>query len=57
MSELAKVIGVWPSDGLHGRRKIYTDKREITAENVVEVVSKCLATHALNRNESQYLYD
>lgn len=57
MSELAKVIGVWPGDGLHGRRKIYTDKREITAENVVEVVSKCLATHALNRNEIQYLYD
>lgn len=57
MSEISKVIDVWPDNGLHGRRKIYTDKREITAANVVEVVSKALAVHAKNRVEIQYLYD
>lgn len=57
MSEISRTIDVWPSDGLHGRRKIYTDKREITAANVVEVVSKALAVHAVNRGEIQYLYD
>lgn len=57
MSELAKAIEMWPTNGLHGRRKIYTDKREITAENVVEVVSKCMSVHSANRSEIQYLYD
>lgn len=57
MSELAKAIEMWPTNGLHGRRKIYTDKREITAENVVEVVSKCMSVHSTNRSEIQYLYD
>ena len=57
MSELAKVVEMWPTDGLHGRRKIYTDKREITKDNVVEVVSRCMAVHSANRNEIQYLYD
>lgn len=57
MSELAKVIETWPTNGLHGRRKIYTDKREITEENVVEVVSKCMSVHSANRSEIQYLYD
>lgn len=57
MSELAKAIEMWPTNGLHGRRKIYTDKREITAENVVEVVSKCMSIHSVNRSEIQYLYD
>ena len=57
MSELAKAIEMWPTNGLHGRRKIYTDKREITEENVVEVVSKCMSVHSVNRSEIQYLYD
>lgn len=57
MSEIARAIEKWPNDGLHGRRKIYTDKREITAANVVEVVSKALAVHTVNRGEIQYLYD
>lgn len=57
MSKSAKVIDMWPCDGLHGRRKIYTNKREITAANVVEVLSECLAKHAVNRSEIQYLYD
>lgn len=57
MSELASVIDVWPTNGLHGRRKVYTNKREITEANVVEVVSECLKVHTKNRNEIKYLYD
>ena len=57
MNDTAKVISLWPTNGLHGRRKIYTDKQEITEANVVEVVSKALAVHAKNRAEIQYLYD
>lgn len=52
-----KVIDLWPNDGLHGRRKIYTDKVEITPENVVSVVSSAYSTHLVNKAEIQYLYD
>ncbi len=51
------VLSVLPEDGLHGRRKIYTDVPEITPENVVDVVGKALSIHRLNRNEIQYLWD
>lgn len=47
----------WPDDGLTGRRKIYTNKKEITPENVVEVFEKSLAVHNRNCVEIQYLYD
>ena len=57
MSEFARVIDVWPSNGLHGRRKIYTNKREITEANVVEVVSNAMNVHGANQSEIQYLYD
>ena len=57
MSELASVFSQWPSDGLHGRRKVYTHKQEITAENVVKVVNDALVTHYTNRCEIDYLYD
>lgn len=57
MSELDAVLNVFPSDGLHGRRKIFTDKKEITLENVVDIVGKALAVHRINRGETQYLYD
>lgn len=50
-------LSAFPSEGLLGRRKIYTDKREITDENVVDVVGKALATHRQNRAEIEYLYD
>lgn len=42
---------------MFGRRKIYTDVAEITAENVVAVLEKALLTHAQNQNEIQYLWD
>lgn len=57
MSEFAAVINQWPSDGLHGRRKIYTHKREITLDNVAQIASQTLHTHLKNRAEIEYLYD
>ena len=52
-----KTISCWPADGLHGRRKIFTDKKSITPENVVGVVGKALGYHWKNRMEEQYLLD
>lgn len=57
MGELDLALSVLPDGGLHGRRKIMCDKKEITPENVVEVVEKALAIHRINRGEIQYLYD
>lgn len=42
---------------LFGRKQIYTDERNITAENVVEVLRKALAVHTVNQGEIQYLWD
>ena len=42
---------------LFGRKQIYTDERNITAENVVEVLRKALAVHTQNQDEIQYLWD
>ena len=42
---------------LFGRRQIFTDVPEITAENVVDVLSLALNDHAQNQNEIQYLWD
>ena len=56
MTELESALEVWPTEGLHGRRKITTDKKEITDDNVVEVVTKALALHGENRREIDYLY-
>lgn len=57
MSEHEAVIVKLPDSGLHGRRKIFTDKKNITPENIVEVVNQGLAVHAKNRREIQYLYN
>lgn len=46
-----------PSDGLTGRRKIFTPVKEITRDNVVDVLNKALAVHAANASEIEYLYD
>lgn len=40
---------------LCGRRPIYTDVREITAENIVEVLQKAMEVHEINRGEIEYL--
>ena len=42
---------------LFGRRVIYTDAEAITAENVVDVLSKALYVQALNQSEIQYLWN
>lgn len=57
MTEREWVVSCWPDSALTGRRKILTDKKTITRDNVVDVVSKALAIHRLNRGEIQYLYD
>lgn len=57
MGELESVLSVLPDGGLHGRRKIICDQKEITPENVVDIVGKALAAHRMNRGEIQYLYD
>ena len=43
------------SKELHGRRKILSGEKEITRENVIDVLTKALAVHALNRREIIYL--
>lgn len=50
-------IDRFPDDGLTGRTKITTTVREITAENVRDVLGETLAVHAKNAAEIQYLWD
>lgn len=40
---------------LHGRRQIFTNVKEINAENVVKVLNKALEVHTRNRAEMVYL--
>lgn len=41
----------------YGRKKIYTDAKEITAANVVDEVRKAYAVHCVNRNDIQRLWE
>ena len=41
---------------MHGRRVIYTDATDITAENIREVVEKAMDTHRSNSSDIDYLY-
>ena len=50
-NDTVRAISEWPVDGLTGRRKIYTAKKKVTPENVVEVLGKALAVHRMNRAE------
>lgn len=43
--------------GLFGRTVIYSDREEITDENVVDVLSKAETVHAKNRAQIEYLYN
>lgn len=43
------------SQTLHGRRQIFTGEKEVTRENVVDVLQKALGVHELNRAEEIYL--
>lgn len=51
------IVRMYCSDGLHGRRKILTNKKSITAENVVEVLENALGDDSSNVAEINYLYD
>ena len=42
---------------MNGRRVIKTSVREITKDNVVDVLQKALGTHELNRSEINYLWN
>ena len=42
---------------LKGRQKIYTDAKEITADNIIKELSKAYEKHKFNRLEMQYLID
>lgn len=57
MTEREAVINMLPNDGLHGRRKIYTDHKVVDATNIVKVIESAYPTHERNRNEIQYLLD
>lgn len=52
-----KSILHWPQEGLTGRRKIKTTVREITADNIRDVLSDALSEHMANAGEIQYLWD
>ena len=52
-----RTLSCWPDGGLHGRRRIFTDKKAITPENVVSVVETVLGYHWKNAMEIQYLLD
>ena len=41
---------------LHGRRVIFTNAKSIDRDNVVDVLTKALTTHDLNRSEIDYLW-
>lgn len=49
-------LSTFPPEGFTGRRKIKTNVREITPDNVVGVLSEALGVHALNAAEIHYLY-
>ena len=42
---------------MYGRRVITTDVEEITAENVLDVLSKAMQVHEINRGEMEYLWN
>ena len=56
MLENTNQISCWPDDGLHGRHVAYTNKKQITPENVADVVGKAMVIHMRNAAEIEYLY-
>ena len=57
MGELDTDFSVVSCENLHGRRKVFTDRRAVTDENVLEVLGKTLPIFQKNKAESKYLYD
>ena len=56
-NENTRTINKGYGHALFGRTVIYTDEKEITAENVVSVIQQAFPTHLKNRDEINYLYD
>lgn len=54
---IVREINRLPDCGLTGRRKIKTPVKEITADNVKDVLSEALAIHYQNAREISYLWD
>lgn len=54
---LVRNIEYLPPDGLTGRTKILSPVKEVTRENVVDVLNKALAIHSKNAGEINYLYN
>lgn len=54
---LARNIEYLPPDGLTGRTKILSPVKEVTRDNVVDVLNKALAIHSKNAGEINYLYN
>lgn len=42
---------------MFGRKKIFTDVRTVTPDNVYHILQKAMAVHVRNRDEIEYLYD
>lgn len=54
---VVKAFASLPSEALTGRTKILTPVREITAENVREVLEKALSIHSVNAGQITYLFE
>lgn len=54
---IVRAIDRFPDGGLTGRRKIKTPVKEITADNVKDVLSSALALHYANAAEITYLWN
>lgn len=52
-----EMLTAYPREGLHGRRKITTNAKAITPDNVVRVITQAYSTHLQNKAEIQFLYD
>ena len=52
-----KIVNRGYGHALFGRKVIYTDETEITAQNVADVILNAYLTHTQNRDDINYLYD
>lgn len=55
--DIEAALSSFPEKGMMGRRKIKTNVLEITAANVVSVLTKALTVHSVNSMEISYLYN
>lgn len=51
------VMRLLTADGLYGRRQIFTNKPEITEDNVIEILESALAVDSCNVREIEYLWN